>query len=241
MRWADSDKHNSYVDGEVQKCLVLAGWENFRAVNHPDTVIEPVEQPWIARIKKHIPDSADPVQRSQVADLEIRMLMRQSKFSEGLEMARKCLEDLDKISAVHPLTRANAYLRAAIQANLTVMHTFKGAQPLSPEATNSGMRLLWSALDLGAKALALYRKTDGAEPLFECTSFVWGLLSVLVGTMEDSKSKALLEIFADELSLTEKICDDMRRSVVPIGGLKSLMNKRLLVSKKRASSFTTLV
>ena len=230
--WAERDSKNAYVDGEVQKCLMIAAWENFGAIKHPDTATDSIEKPWIDRVKQHIPDSADVLKRGQIVDIEIRMLMRQKKYSESLEVSTKYLNDLNKISSVHPFTKGQAFLRSSFQANMCVMGMLQEGQPLPPETVHSAVQLLWSALDLATKALQLYRQTNGTEVLLDCTTFVWSLLSQVVVTMEESEAKQLLKGFMDELHKTEKVCDEMRRSVVPISGLKSLMSKRLLVSKK---------
>jgi len=229
--WADKDAIHGYVDGEIQKCLMIAGWENFRAVRHPELVSGPVEQPWVDRVKKHISDSASAPEREQIVDIEIRMLMRQKKYLESREVCTKHLNDLNNVFSVHPFTKAQAFLRSSIQTNMCAMNMLQEGQPLPPETAYSVLQLLWSALDLATKALQLYRQTNGAEPVLDCTVFVWSLLSQLV-TIDELKGKQLLGLFMDELHQTEKICDQMRRSVIPISGLKPLMSKRLLVSKK---------
>jgi CHAT domain-containing protein len=230
--WADRDAMHGYIDGEVQKCLMIAGLENFRAIHHPEKVSGLIEQPWIDRVKQHISDSTSAPERDQIVDIETRMLMRQKKHSESLEVCTKHLNDLNNVSFVHPFTKAQAFLRSSTQTNLCAMNMLQAGESLPPETARSALQLLWSALDLATKALQLYRQTNGAEPVLDCTTLVWSLLSQLVVTMDELKAKQLLELFMDELHQTEKVCDQMRRSVMPISGLKPLMNKRLLVSKK---------
>ena len=41
-------------------------------------------------------------------------------------------------------------------------------------------------------------------------------MSKVVVTMAESKAKQLLKLFMDELYKTEKVCDEMRRSVVTL-------------------------
>jgi len=230
--WADKDAIHGYVDGEVRKCLLIAGWENFRAVCHPELVSGPIEQPWVDRVKKHISDSASALERDQIVDIETRMLVRQKKYQESREVCTKHLNDLNNVFSVHPLTKAQAFLRSSIQTNMCAMNMLQEGQSVPPETAHSALQLLWSALDLASKALQMYRKTNGAEPVLDCTVFLWSLLSQLVVTMDELKAKELLGAFMDELHQTEKICDQMRRSVMPISGLKPLMSKRLLVSKQ---------
>lgn len=229
--WAERDARNSYVDGEVQKSLMIATWENARAIKHPERETGSVEKPWIDRVKQHVPDSADLLKRSGIVDIEIKMLMRQKKYSEGLELSTKYLNDLNKLSSVNPFTKAQAFLRSSF-SYIYAIGVLQEAQPLPGPTGQSAIQLLWEALVLATKALQLYRQTNGAEIVLDCTTFVWSLLNQVIGTMEEPAATELLKTFMNELHETERLCDEMRRSVVPIGGLKSLMSKRFLVSKK---------
>ena len=233
--WVEKDSENGYVDGEIQKCLQIAGWESLRALENPDTVASSPEQPWIDRAKKHITDSENALKRSQLVDLNIIMLTRQQKYWESLKMASDYLDDINKIASVQPVTRAQAFFRTSVQARQYAVSITRSGQTLTAETTQSALKQLWSALSLAYKALQLYREANGAEPssrLYDCTVIVWDMLSGMVNTTEESVGLELLGLFMMDLRQTEHLCDEMRRSVVPIDRLRSLMDKTLLVSKK---------
>jgi CHAT domain-containing protein len=236
--WADKDAENGYVDGEVDKCLIICNRENSQAVkqakvsNHTGITIGPVEQPWIDRIKRYIPDSSPPSKRTLIVDVEVRMLMRQMRFSESLELSNKFLGELNNNTESHPFIKAQAMFRSAVQSYANSMNIFGSGQPLSQEVAHSAQQLMWTSLKISINALELYRQANGTEAALNCTSFVWSLLSQVLVVLKEPEAKGLLEAFMSELLKTENLCDQMRRSVIPIGGLKALMNKRALVSKK---------
>jgi CHAT domain-containing protein/tetratricopeptide (TPR) repeat protein len=233
--WADKDAEEGYVDGEVIKCIIIASCENFRAAKRfqaSNVITGPVEQPWIDRIKRHIPDSSPALERSQVVALEVRVLMRQSRHEESMEISNKYLSDLDQIANANPFAKAQASLQSAIQSTLNARSVLQGEQPLSANVARSTIQLLWTSLKVTMNALELYRQTNGAEMVLDCTTFAWNLLSQVVVTLDDAGAKDLLGAFLSELLKTEELCDQMRRSVVPVSGLKDLMTKRQLVARK---------
>jgi tetratricopeptide (TPR) repeat protein len=235
--WADRDAEKGYVDGEVNKCYIIGSCENFQAAKRTtstSTTIGPVEQPWVDRIKRYIPDSLSPLKRWQIVDLEVRMCMRQMRYSESMEISNKYLHDLDQIADVHPFVKAQASIRSAIQSYTNANSVFQSRQSLSPEAARSAVHLMWTSLKIAINALELCRKTDGAEIILDWVSFIWVMLRQMLVPLKDSDAKTLLEAFMSELLKTERLSDQMRRSVIPVGGLKDLMNKRLLVSKAKS-------
>lgn len=230
--WADRDAEKGYSDGEVQKCLQIGDWENQMAAHHLNIGPRLVEQLWIERVKTRTPDSADPLARGPLMDLEMRSLMRRGRCSESLALSADYLEQLSKVSGVPPFKKAQAFLSASIQAQLCVQSTFQDGQTPTPESVRSAVKLLWMALSLSYKALQLYRQANGIELVLDCTLFVWDILDWVTRTVTDAERVDLITAFLDELNQTEKVCDDMRRSVLPISGLQNLMSKRLLVAKK---------
>ncbi|KAK0726415.1 CHAT domain-containing protein [Apiosordaria backusii] len=217
--WANKDAEHDYPDGEVQKCLFVAEWDSN-------------EQPWIERVKKHIPDSADALTRIPVVDLELRLLMRQGRFSESLALSTQLLEQLQGVTDVSPFKKAQTLLSACVQAYACVRNTFQKDQALTTENTQSAVNLLWAALRLSYNALQLYRQANGVELVVDCTLFVWEVLSLATLAMSEDGRQELLAAFMGEMSQTERLCDGMRQSVFSVGGLQSLMHKRFLVSKK---------
>ncbi|KAF4332402.1 tetratricopeptide repeat [Fusarium beomiforme] len=233
--WVERDAQEGYRDGEVQKCLQIAEWENMRALFHLESSqisTSPAEQPWIERAKRCLPDSADALARSKIVDLETRMLIRQGKYAESLQISVDHLDGLKESTSIHPITEAQAYLRSAIQARLQAQNAFQRGQELAPEMAQSAVKLVFTALQFSYEALELYRKTHGAELILYCTLFVWDMINLITQDKPDASGQALLTAFMDELRRTEEVCDEMRRSVVPIGRLQSLMNKRSIVSKQ---------
>ncbi|KAH6967561.1 CHAT domain-containing protein [Fusarium venenatum] len=233
--WVERDAQEGYHDGEVQKCLQIAEWENMRALFHLESSqisTSPAEQPWIERAKRCLPDSADAMARSKIVDLETRMLICQGKYAECLQISVDHLEGLKNSTSIHPITKAQAYLRSAIQARLQAQNAFHRGQELAPETAQSALKLVFTALQFSHEALELYRKTHGAELILDCTLFVWDMIDLITQGEPDASGQALLVAFMDELRRTEKVCDEMRRSVVPIGRLQSLRNKRSIVSKQ---------
>ncbi|KAK3389593.1 CHAT domain-containing protein [Podospora didyma] len=231
--WANRDFKNGYSEGEVQKCLLIADWENQRALQDPEAVgSEQVEQPWIERVKDRIPESANASTRNQLVDVNMRALMRQGRHSESLALSADWLEQISKAPAASLMQKAQAFLNASIQAQLCVKRAFQGDQPPSGETTQSAINLLWSAWSMSLKALGIYRQMNGVELILDCTLIVWQVTDWAGRTLSGTDRRSLLTWFVAELNETEKVCDDMRRSVLPVGGLQPLMNKRLLVSKK---------
>ncbi|KAM6482450.1 CHAT domain-containing protein [Trichoderma sp. SZMC 28011] len=229
--WIESDAENGYTDGEVQKCILVGKWENLRASDEPELKTTPVEKPWIERVKKLLPSQTDVLKRSDLVDLEVGMLMRQENFSESSKLSTAYLNDLDKLPFVSPMIKAQAYSRAALQAWLFYRAILGENKTVTAEERLQATTRLWLALDLANKSLQQWRQTSSSELIIRSTLALGSLLSDVLLTVSEDLERDLLRGFMDELQKTETICDDMRRSVIPIEGLASLMNKRLLVAK----------
>ncbi|KAL5084171.1 hypothetical protein Trisim1_012247 [Trichoderma cf. simile WF8] len=229
--WIESDAENSYTDGEIQKCILVGKWENLRASDEPDLKTTPIEKPWIERVKNLLPSQTDVLKRSELVDLEVSMLMRQENFLESSKLSTDYLNDLDKLSYVPPMIKAQAYSRAALQAWLFYRAILGENKTITAEERLQATTQLWSALDLANRSLQQWRQTSSSELIIRSTLALGSLLSDVVQTISEDLERQLLSGFMDELQKTETICNDMRRSVIPIEGLTSLMNKRLLVAK----------
>lgn len=229
--WIGNDAENGYTDGEVQKCILVGKWENLRASEDPELKSTPVEKPWIERVKKILPSQTDVLKRSELVDLEVSMLMRQGNFLESRNLSTEYLNDLDKLSFVPPMIKAQAYSRAALQAWLIYRAILGENKATTAEERLQATTQLWSALDLANKSLQQWRQTSSSELIIRSTLALGSLLSDVLSTISEDLERELLSGFMDELQKTETICDDMRRSVIPIEDLTSLMNKRLLVAK----------
>ncbi|KAK0659486.1 CHAT domain-containing protein [Cercophora samala] len=217
--WANRDAEHEYVDGEALKCLFIAEWDSD-------------DQQWMKRVKKHIPDSADALARIPVVDLELRLLMRQGRFSESLALSTQLVKQLQTLTDVSPFKKAQSLLNACIQAFVCVQNTFRQEKVLTHEESQSAVELLWTALQFSYDALHLYRQANGVELVVDCTLFVWELTELAVLTTSDNGRHGLLTAFLGEMRQTERLCDSMRQSVLSVAGLQSLMHKRFLVSKK---------
>ncbi|KAJ4864665.1 CHAT domain-containing protein [Trichoderma breve] len=229
--WIESDADNGYTDGEVQKCMLVGKWENLRASDDPELKFTPVEKPWIERVKKLLPSQTDVLKRSELLDLEVSMLMRQGNFLESSKLSTDYLNDLDKLPFVPPMIKAQAYSRDAHQAWLCSRAIVGENKTTTAEERLHATTQLLSALDLANKSLQQWRQTSSSELIIRSTLALGSLLSDILSTISEDLERDLLSGFMDELQKTETICDDMRRSVIPIEGLTSLMNKRLLVAK----------
>lgn len=217
--WANKDAEHGYADGEALKCLFIAEWDSDG-------------QRWMERVKKHIPDSADALARIPVVDLELRLLMRQGRFSDGLALSTQLVEQLQRLTDVPPFKKAQTLLNACIQAFVCVQSTFRQEKALTPEESQSAVKLLWAALQHSYNTLQLYRQANGVELVVDCTLFVWEVINLAVLTMSDDGRHGLLTAFMGDMRQTERLCDSMRQSVLSVAGLQSLMHKRFLVSKK---------
>ncbi|KAL7962973.1 CHAT domain-containing protein [Trichoderma compactum] len=229
--WIESDAENGYTDGEVQKCILVGKWENLRASDEPELKTTPVEKLWIERVKKLLPSQTDVLKRNELVDLEVSMLMRQENFSESSKLSTDYLTDLDKLPFVPPMIKAQAYSRAALQAWLCYRALLGENKTTTAEERLQATTHLYSALDLANKSLQQWRQTSSSELIIRSTIALGSLLSDVIPTISEDLERDLLSGFMDELRETETICDDMRRSVIPIEGLTSLMNKRFLVAK----------
>ncbi|EHK20394.1 uncharacterized protein TRIVIDRAFT_192964 [Trichoderma virens Gv29-8] len=216
--WIEKDSTNDYIEGEIQKCVLVGKWENLR-------------KPWIDRVKKLLPSQTDVLKRSEVVDLEVSMLMRQENFSESSKLSTDYLNDLNQLPSAPPMIKAQAYSRAALQAWLSYRAILSENKSLFAEERLQATTQLWSALDLANKSLQLWRQTSSSELIIRSTLALGSLLSDAIIVTSENISRELLIGFMDELRKTEILCDDMRQSVIPIEGLTSLMNKRLLVAK----------
>jgi CHAT domain-containing protein len=230
--WVETDREHGYVNGETQKCLQIADLESERSVRCEGYIPKPSERFWIERAKVGVSDSASILERNDIVDLEIKILMRGMKNSESLNVSLLYLEDLLKVDSVPPFIQAQAYLRTSIQGYALAMETLRQATVSSQESLKYCVNLLSSSLQASYKALTLYRAARGSEMVISCTMAVWNVLSVFKASSNPDQQRRLLTAFMKELRETEKVCDDMRRSIVPISSLDSLMSKRLLVSKQ---------
>lgn len=229
--WIESDAENGYTDGEVQKCILVGKWENLRASNEPELKTTSIEKPWIERAKKLLPSQTDVLKRSELVDLEVSMLMRQENFLESSKLSTDYLNDLDKLPFVPPMIKAQGYSRAALQEWLYYRAVLCENTISTAEERLQATTHLYSALDLANKSLQQWRQTSSSELIIRSTLALGSLLSDVISTISEDLERELLSGFMDELQKTETICDDMRQSVIPIEGLTSLMNKRLLVAK----------
>ncbi|UKZ73628.1 hypothetical protein TrVFT333_001276 [Trichoderma virens FT-333] len=229
--WIEKDSTNDYIEGEIQKCVLVGKWENLRASYEPELKSTSIEKPWIDRVKKLLPSQTDVLKRSEVVDLEVSMLMRQENFSESSKLSTDYLNDLNQLPSAPPMIKAQAYSRAALQAWLSYRAILSENKSLFAEERLQATTQLWSALDLANKSLQLWRQTSSSELIIRSTLALGSLLSDAIIVTSENISRELLIGFIDELRKTEILCDDMRQSVIPIEGLTSLMNKRLLVAK----------
>ncbi|KAL6697942.1 CHAT domain-containing protein [Trichoderma pleuroticola] len=229
--WIESDAENGYTDGEVQKCILVGKWENLRASEERELKTTPIEKPWIERAKNLLTSQTDVLKRSELVDLEVSMLMRQENFLESSKLSTDYLNDLDKLPFVPPMIKAQAYSRAALQAWRCYRAILGENKTTTAEERLQATTHLYSALDLANKSLQLWRQTSSSELIIHITLALGSLISDVMPTISEDLARELLSGFMDELQKTETICDDMRRSIIPIEGLTSLMNKRFLVAK----------
>ncbi|GFP58628.1 hypothetical protein TASIC1_0010043900 [Trichoderma asperellum] len=167
--WIEKDSENGYINGEIQKCLLVGGWENMRVIRQSELKSTPVEKPWIERVKKLLSSPTDVLKQNDVIDLEIRVLMRQQNFLESSKLSADYLNDLDRLPSVSPRIKAQAY-----------------------EALQLAVKQRWSSLDLAYKSLQLWRQTNGSEAIIIKTNFFGDILSEAVQMIpEDSKRELL--------------------------------------------------
>ncbi|KAI3320726.1 CHAT domain-containing protein [Xylariaceae sp. AK1471] len=231
VAWADKDAEACYGNREADKCIQIAECEYDRLL-WSEEAGPGDEQLWIDRAEKCIPDSLPALKRTGILQLKLRMLMRQQKYEQSLDLSEKYLNDLESAEGIHPVARGNAFLHSSLQAQLLAWNIFRSGQSVPATTFQAALRHLGASLRLSSKAVELYRCASGSEIIITATNQIWEQLKMYLHFVNDEARQSLLTAFLSELSQTEATIDGMRRSVLPVRGLESLMNKRLLVSKE---------
>ncbi|ETS85180.1 hypothetical protein PFICI_03205 [Pestalotiopsis fici W106-1] len=232
LRWADLDAEHGLKQNERLKCQEIANWENHR-LSHcadPNEEAENNLHTWIGRAKATLTNDTSMENRIEVAQLEIRVLMRKQKFHESSNVIYDLLSEAKTASNVRLVTVAGLYLNASIQTNLWAWQTIKASG--NAEGLENAGKLLGTSLRLALAALDLYHRTDGVDLVTSCTVEVWRQLRTYVKIFPQGNTHGMLTAFLAEVEKTEKIVDRMRCSIVPIQGMASLMRKRELVAQE---------
>lgn len=231
--WVEQDANHGYKEGEAQKCLHIARCNAGHDLENQDTQALARAQDWIQRTRNLASENDVPLQ-DQIISLETQILSLQGKHAKSFEKSNVFLQKLLDMGDVPVLTRAQAMVRASIQADIygrAGIESLQGRQNVTFEQIKPSIQLRGMAVDMMFQAVRLFRQTNGIEITVTITNTAFGLLNNLLPLLGDAGETAVTQ-FLGELEQTEKICDDMRRSVIPISGIKSLMVKRLLVAKK---------
>jgi len=222
--WVGKDSQQGYAEGEFQKCLLIV---ELYAENGDGP-----EQPWIDRARHLVPDTATFLQRKELLSLQMRIFQRRGQYSESLSIS------LDYVQAAlqgttPPAVRAEAYLSASIQGYLRAMTNIH--QGGSQQDFSATLGMLKSSLQAADRALKIYQEIVGSVDLALYSAVqMWRIMDMLMLTLPDDATRQTIvaNFLGEVLVPIEKSCDEMRRSVLPIHGLDSLMNKRHLVSRR---------
>ncbi|KAI0099040.1 CHAT domain-containing protein [Nemania sp. FL0031] len=232
-RWVDTDARNGFKDNVSLKCLHIADSENYRLRHNPnaDPAAEEAILEWIERAKTNIPDSASVEKWFEITQLELRVLTRQQKFKQGVNVVHDLLSKAISTPGIRLVTKAGIYLSASIQTNLLAWATIRGnIDSGSSESNEHSIKLLFTSIKLSCTAFDLYLKTEGVELTIDCMAHVGYQILQYIGLFRGADHSGLLVAVLEALGKTEQVIDRMRHSVIPIKGMESLMSKRQLVS-----------
>jgi CHAT domain-containing protein len=231
--WVERDANHGYKEGEMQKCLHIARCNAGQDLENQDAEALARAQDWIRRTRDLASEDDIPLQ-DQILSLETQILSLQGKYAESFEKSSAFLQKVLDVGDVPILTKAQAMVRASIQADIygrAGIESLQSKENVTFEEIKPSIQLRGMAVDMMFQAVRLFRQTNGVEITVTITNTAFGLLNNLLPLLGDA-GEIVVTQFLGELEQTEKICDDMRRSVIPISGIKSLMVKRLLVAKK---------
>ncbi|KAI6779365.1 tetratricopeptide repeat [Emericellopsis cladophorae] len=231
--WAEADAGHGYKQGEMQKSIQIARWKLSQDPENPDTRDPEEAQRWVARAKGLASDGDIQLQY-QILELEIQTLSQQKKLAECFQKSQAFLRKLTTVADVPILTRAQAMILTSIHADSYARGVFaewRKKDNASLDDIKPSLLLRARALEWMFLAVRLFRQTSGVELIVPIINAAFGLLYDLLPLLGD-RGDVFIRQYLGELEQTEKICDDMRRSVIPVDGVKSLMAKRLLVAKQ---------
>ncbi|KAH7116708.1 CHAT domain-containing protein [Dendryphion nanum] len=223
--WIEKDNQNGYTEGVVQKSLSFA-----ELLAEDD---ENLEQPYIDRVKTLIPDTASFMDRKELMSLQMRTAQQRGRYNESFHISLEYLQAARE-GTTTPAVKAEAYLSASCQGFLLAMANLR-REGASEEDFSTTISLLKTSLQAATQAIQIHHEITGSVELaLESAIQMWRIIKVLLPTFADDEARrAIIVGFLEEvLSTVEKSCDEMRRSIVPLHGLDSLLNKRHVVSKR---------
>ena len=250
--WAVRDSEAGYIAGQLQKLerLTLIEFERWKRLNHENGLEEALH--WnrechalYALLKG---PSAPPYSLGK--QMDILILSAKLQHLEALSVAAQFLRDCEKDSrAISVIEMSHAHSYAAFSLQQVYYHCPLPENAGAPASVDHDSQVassvftkaecLTMAAEIGRKALELAESCGALETTIAITYKLCKALFEL--TQVDPSTKPVLQVeISKRFGAAVSVCDAMRRNIVATEGIKSLIQKRHVVSKPDYRSFYSL-
>ena len=230
-KWIYLDAEAGFKEGEQQKCFRLAELYDYLSQVHRINDATQRTTNWLKRGREVDQVSPTEPMLNYVVETQVRMQIRNGQYEEALATAIKACELCQKKIPTPILQLGQCFSRIATTRHIIFKSQLRNKTVRAEDDWSSDIKNLFLALEAAFHALKFYRLTNGAEPVVACTNHLWLLLED-IALFGEEQAKQISEGLLYELQETETFCDSVRRSAAGSENLQSLMEKRMLVSKK---------
>lgn len=244
--WAVRDAEAGYLAGQLQKFerLAFIEFERWKRLNHdhgPEGALHWNRECYALYALLKGP-SAPPYSLGK--HMDILILSAKSQYLEALSVAAQFLQDCEKDPrAISVIEMSNAHSYAAfclqnVYYNCSLPESAGAPASVSqvPPSVFTKEACLKMAADIGRKALELAESCGALETTIHATFLLCKALFELTQVAPSTKPALQLEI-SERFGAAVSVCDAMRRNIVATEGIKSLIQKRHVVSKPDHRSF----
>lgn len=229
--WVDRDHDVAYKEGEQQKCFRLAEIEDYIALIHRLDGAESRAAHWASRGQSVSEAGPSVPVLNYIVEWRVRNLLRDGNYEEALSASMRALELCQRTSPTPIFQLAQAFSRVATTRHMCFKSRLEDATKRPNDDLASDVQNLFQALMMAFEALNLFRQMKGAEIVVACTNHLW-LIVEDIALFGEELTKDISRGLLCELEETEAFCDSVRRSAAASEDIKSLLDKRILVSDK---------
>lgn len=227
-QWADLDRENKYQDGEQAKCLRLAFDGYAGGISGDSEAVERAAE-WFDRAQRC--NTSQKVSRplNSVVELEIAECVSKGDYGGAIDVATNALNACRTSPHVSNFEIGQSTLRVANTLHTHVRHRMQNEGEISMADMDSISRELFQTLKMAWDALQLYRTSGVSEIMISCTIYIGSLIQDIT-TLHPQQGQDLLKAYLPEVEKVEEFCDSIRRSSASTNNVRSLLEKRNIVS-----------
>jgi CHAT domain-containing protein len=227
-QWADLDRENKYQDGEQEKCLRLAFDGYTSGISGDGEAVERAAK-WFDRAQRCNPSRKVSRPLNSVVELEIAKYVSKGDHRGAIDVATNALNACRTTPHVTNFEIGQSTLRVAYTLHAHVRHLMQNGGEISMADMDSIRRELFQTLKIAWDALQLYRASGVSEVMVTCAVYIGSLIQDIT-TLYPQQGHELLKAYLPEVEKVEEFCDSIRRSSASTNNVRSLLEKRNIVS-----------